>query len=92
MTWYNPLTWFRNKKSTENDLDQPERLEGQFMVIQAGFEDDGRLRLEVEYDDVFVAALRKRGYVGVDDHQLVMQYVGDVYRTITTNADVKTYD
>ena len=94
MKWYNPRSWF-NQPEPEKPVEQApteERIPGKFLVIQAGFEDDGQLRVEVEYDDTFVVSLRERGYVGVDDHQLVMQYVSDVYRTIATNADNKTYD
>lgn len=93
MTWYNPLTWFKKPDPTPA-VSEPEddRLDGRFMVIQAGFEDDGRLRLEVEYDDKFVQSLRARGYIGTDDHQLVMKYVGDVYRTITDNTSALNYD
>lgn len=95
MKWLNPFNWFTNPTPPEPEeviVDDATRLDGKFMLIQAGFEDDGRLRLEVEYDDAFVQSLRTRGYIGTDDHQLVMKYVGDVYRTISSNADTLNYD
>lgn len=94
MKWFNPFTWFAKSTVPVPDPDPAsvETVPGKFMVINAGFEDDGRLRLEVEYDDEFVQSLRARGYFGTDDHQLVMKYVGDVYRTITSNTDSVNYD
>lgn len=82
----------RSSKQTVEIEAEAVELDGKFVLIRAGFEDDGRLRLEVEYDEVFVESLRARGYVGTDDHQLVMKYVSDVYRTIAANADTVNYD
>lgn len=66
-------------------------VRGKFLVINAGFESDGKMRIEAEYDAEFVQSLRARGYAGVDDEQVVMKYVADVYRTISASAELN-YD
>lgn len=83
---------FGKREEPQSEVSAEPEVPGKFLVIQAGFEDDGKIRLEVEYDDVFVKSLRARGYVGVDDHSIVMRYVGDVYRTIVANNEIEGYD
>lgn len=88
MTWYNPLTWFDAPLPPTPEVEpEPETIPGKLVIISAGFEDDGRLRVEVDYDAEFVDNLRKRGYSGSSDHYVVMQYVGTVYRTMLANRE-----
>lgn len=69
-----------------------DQLEGKLVIIKAGFDDSGdgeaRIRVEVDYDDVFVKSLRARGYTGTDDHNIVMRYVADVHRSILQNNNL----
>lgn len=75
-------------------LEEPKEdpLAGKLVIIKAGFEDVGdgeaRIRVEVDYDDVFVKSLRSRGYTGTDDHNIVMRYVADVHRSILQNNNL----
>lgn len=86
MKWLDRLL---GRTETPPPQEEPE-LPGKLLVVSAGFEDDGRIRLEVEYDPEFVDGLRKRGYIGTNDHDVVMRYVGDVYRTIINSTDTPT--
>lgn len=88
------MGFFQRKKPAEEQLtpdSDPSYIPGKFMLVKSGFEDDGRIRVEVEYDDEFVLSLRKRGYIGTDAEQIVMQYIGDVHRTIVEDV-IKTYE
>lgn len=86
--------WFKSLfKAKQPDVvdEGPEVIEGplgKLVIVKAGFEEDGQIRIEVDYDDQFVRSLRERGYVG-DDHSVVMKYISDVYRTILDNNNIK---
>lgn len=92
------IKWIKGFFSTAEKTPQqeptptPEQLEGKLVIIKAGFEDskdgEARIRVEVDYDDVFVKSLRSRGYVGTDDHNVVMKYVADVHRSILQNNNI----
>lgn len=89
------MSFFRREKPTDEEQlvpdSDPNYIPGKFMLVKSGFEDDGRIRVEVEYDDEFVLSLRKRGYIGTDAEQIVMQYIGDVHRTIVEDV-IKNYE
>lgn len=92
------LKWFMKFFGTteaEPVKEQPktDQLEGKLVIIKAGFDEENpdgeaRIRVEVDYDDVFVKSLRARGYVGTDDHNVVMKYVADVHRSILQNNNL----
>ena len=70
-----------------------DQLEGKLVIIKAGFDEENpdgesRIRVEVDYDEIFVKSLRARGYVGTDDHNIVMKYVADVHRSILQNNNL----
>lgn len=91
------IKWIKSFFSKETEpvkeqLPTPESLDGKLVIIKAGFEEskDGepRIRVEVDYDDTFVKSLRSRGYIGTDDHNIVMKYVADVHRSILQNNNI----
>lgn len=91
------IKWIKSFFSKETEpvkaqLPAPESLDGKLVIIKAGFEEskDGepRIRVEVDYDDAFVKSLRSRGYIGTDDHNIVMKYVADVHRSILQNNNI----
>lgn len=85
------MEWFKrlfSSKPKEVKQEQSEVIPGKLVLIKAGFQDDGQLRVEVDYDAEFVAGLRQRGYTGVNEHDLVMRYVAEVHRAILQNNNI----
>lgn len=92
MKFFGTTAGERGELEAKEEPKQPDLLEGKLVIIKAGFEEstdgEARIRVEVDYDDVFVKSLRARGYVGTDDHNIVMRYVADVHRSILQNNNL----
>lgn len=92
LTWFKKLFGIAVEKPIPEETPKTDKLDGKLVIIKAGFEDSGdgepRIRVEVDYDDIFVKSLRSRGYIGTDDHNIVMRYVADVHRSILQNNNI----
>jgi hypothetical protein len=40
---------------------------------------DGRVRLETDWDDLFIKELREQGFTGSDDDQIIQKYIAMVH-------------
>ena len=44
---------------------------------------DGRIRLELDWDDAFITHLKSQGYTGVDDNALIQRYIAELTAMVT---------
>lgn len=47
-------------------------------------EADGRIRLELDWDDKFITHLKSNGYTGVDDTAIIQRYIAELTANITS--------
>lgn len=46
-------------------------------------ERDGRIRLELDWDDGFIKHLKSNGYTGVDDNAIIQRYIAELTAMVT---------
>lgn len=46
-------------------------------------EPDGKIRVELDWDDEFIEHLRSNGYTGPDDNAIIQKYLLELTRTIS---------
>ena len=52
-----------------------ESKEPYFNLISSGVNEDGVVKLEVDWNDAFIKELRKQGFKGINDEELIQTYV-----------------
>jgi len=74
--------WFKkffSKKTKKSDGKEP------YVKITGLLEQsDGRIRLELDWDDAFIRHLKTNGYTGVDDNAIIQRYIAELTAMVTS--------
>lgn len=68
------MSWFDKMMGNDNSK-EPQETRKEYFDMRWSFMPDGRARLEYVFDDAFVKVLRKKGFVGSSDDQVIQQFV-----------------
>lgn len=84
------FNWIKSLFGSTKPEEQPkqeERLPGKLQITHFEVEGDNQVKIEVEYDEQFVNALRGKGFTGTDE-QVVSTYIGSIYKSVEMQGNM----
>jgi hypothetical protein len=70
-----------DKKEAEEKLKEEPFLNLKGLVQQ----EDGKIKIELDWDDDFILKLRQSGYTGVDDNAIIQKYLLELTASVATD-------
>lgn len=89
---------FKSKNTTPVETIEPSIEEAQVEAEPSGQltvraitydEHEERIRLDIDWDDEFVAYLKRHGFTGTTDEAIVQRYVASLYRNLMDNMSAE---
>lgn len=81
MNWFKK--WFSNQPTEAPTSEAPIRKTKEpYVDVKGTVMKDGQIRLEVDYNPEFVDALRRAGFTGADDDQIVHKYIAVMHANL----------
>lgn len=72
----------------DNNEQKPEEEENIHVeIIGDSILADGRIKIEMDWNDSFIKTLRNSGYTGANDERIIQQWLIHVYEGIITDLD-----
>ena len=84
------FNWIKSLFGYSKQEEQPkqeERLPGKLQITHFEVEGDNQVKIEVEYDEQFVNALRGKGFAGTDE-QVVSTYIRSIYKSVEMQGNM----
>lgn len=67
---------FTTQQTTQPAIQlQKQEQQERFFVLKWHFQDDGRAKMECDWDDAFIKELRRRGFTGSSDDAVVQKFL-----------------
>ena len=77
------------EKELKEYLDMKKRKESEepyIQIISQSFDDTNGLQMELDWNDAMINYLKRNGYRGLDDEDIIMKYVSDLFNEKVKNG------